>query len=78
MKLKPADLTDETIQRMILDLVLDTPADKEHHAVRAKVKLEALRLVFEINQANKTAPDGNDTDDFGSWTPGQPDPPEDP
>lgn len=59
---------------MVLNLILDVPDDIEHHAVRVKVKLDALKLIHEINSANRkgSASDDDDTDDdddsdFAKW-----------
>ena len=63
-KKHPSDLTDESIQQMIMDLILDTKDDIEGNAHRSKVKLDALKLVYEINKAKNVAKADDDEDDW--------------
>lgn len=47
-----------------MDLILDTKDDIEGNAHRSKVKLDALKLVYEINKAKNVAKADDDEDDW--------------
>ena len=49
--------TDADLQAMIIALVYSMPDDVAHHAMRAKVKLDAIMALHKINQDNKPPPD---------------------
>lgn len=71
LKKDPKDLTDEVIQQMTMDLLLDAPDDENGSAARLKIKLECLRLLHDINNdnENRKAKQQEEGDDFGQWTP---------
>lgn len=48
--------SDEELARLALLLIYECPDDLDHHAVRTKAKLDALRFLHEMNQDNR-APD---------------------
>lgn len=45
--------SDEELSRLALLLIHECPDDLDHHAVRLKTKLDALRFLHELNMDNK-------------------------
>ncbi len=54
---------DQELARLALLLIYETPDDKDHHAVRTKAKLDALRFLHELNMDNRPAETATDKDD---------------
>ena len=50
--LPTSDIGSADLKSLVLQLILDTPSDssESHWAVRSKVKLEALKLLMDINR----------------------------
>jgi len=42
------DVQSQDLKQLILQLIMETPNDEGHFAVRSKVKLDALRLLADI------------------------------
>lgn len=56
--------SDQELARLALLLIYETPDDLDHHAVRTKTKLDALRFLHELNMDNKPSQEaGDDQDD---------------
>lgn len=55
--------SDEELARLALLLIYETPDDLEHHAVRTRAKLDAMRFLHELNQDNKADTPTESTED---------------
>ena len=55
--LPTADISSADLKTLILQLILDTPSDDPHkpYANRSRVKLEALKLLSDINRNDTTS-----------------------
>ena len=55
--LPSADVSSSDLRSLILQLVLDTPNDdaKKHYANKSRVKLEALKLLADINRLDSVS-----------------------
>lgn len=54
---------DQELARLALLLIYECPDDKDHHAVRTKAKLDALRFLHELNMDNRPTEAATSDDD---------------
>lgn len=52
--------TDADIQNLLIAMLYDLPDDVDHHAGRARVKLDTLRALHQINLDSKVTGETND------------------
>lgn len=55
--------SDEELARLALLLIYECPDDLEHHAVRTKAKLDAMRFLHELNLDNRPDTPQESTED---------------
>lgn len=67
IKLKPEALSDEDLQVLAMELILDQdPWDEGQDAQRAKVKLEALNFIHKVRKDSKPE-EAAGASDFEVW-----------
>lgn len=54
---------DQELARLALLLIYECPDDQDHHAVRTKAKLDALRFLHELNMDNRPTESATSDDD---------------
>lgn len=67
VKLRPSEMTDEDLQVLAMELILDQDQwDEGTDAQRAKVKLDALKFILDVRKSGKPVEDTG-AGDFEVW-----------